>query len=449
MNNKLDLLFRQRPMMKDWYNSKKSLAEYSKSVLSDINCFESEGILSSAITRKAGEILKDRINTGLLNQQLRSVPLISTADHHGLLHYKLLYNSNIILSEVMRFCSMPYSVVLSTGNIPLNNQSYPRGFYFKNAKFNFFPAKYGEQPVGLFTNKIKHTRFNEIIVSYDKNIELSKEEISFLYYLFDHLLPEDSVYNLCSTFSEQITLLNFDLWKFFFDENIRDSIPGLIYLETTSLVREIMINELQKESSLLSLILLDKQTRDIFIEEFHNINGCWGDEFGSYFFWGVSDNKKLQRLEVMDNALSGKDIIIEMTAENIINAIRTKTIFPTLFLSFYIVTFLEDITCFGGFNQIEYLTHMKQAYIRVFERIDRPEMVQRLRRKKTDALICGMIPLQYNSSIDMLWHFNSKNGIFNGNLKGGLTNRDLFSVNSQSIGNMVRGGVESMLENIT
>ena len=104
------------------------------------------------------------------------------------------------------------------------------------------------------------------------------------------------------------------------------------------------------------MILFEPTAREIFINNFEGIQGCWGDNMGSVFFWGISEKKKNipLRFDTMSNSLVGQDICIKMEKDTVIDALQRKTITPTLFMDFLLITFIEGNLALGGFNQIEF-----------------------------------------------------------------------------------------------
>lgn len=403
-------------------------------------------LIIDIITNEVTRIFRDEVLSKKIKKQLKKYKIISTADHHGLLHYDLLLNSNILFSEIIKKINLDYLIVLSSGSVPLCNISYPRGFYFQNKKYNFFPKKYNNTPVCLLNeNSFKNSNsINDIVINLDDNLD--KEKIRFLEKLFFDTININEITNENINFSDQISILNRKIWKTFFNSSIRDKVPELIYLQLEKIIGIYLEQELKNDSSLLSLILFEEKVRNIYLNNFKNIQGCWGDNSGTEFFWGVSKKNKLIKLKINKklNALEGKEFYLDINNEEIINAIKKQKIIPNVMLVFLIITFMNDYVALGGFNQIDYLPKMQNAHIKSLKEIGKNELAQEFSTRITDGFICGMMPLEFDSSIDMLWHYNSENGIFNGNLDNGICYNKLDKILNMKVPEMIHSATETM-----
>lgn len=451
MNNKLERFFKKRPYMREKYEFPGTFGDLTEDIAnSATRGIIGKGSFIKGLIKEAGRILSPEISLDKLEIQLTDYPVVSTADHHGLLHYKLLYNSNILFSEVIRKLKLPYIVVVATGNIPLNNISYPRGFYFKKEKVNFFKSKGSSVPVFLFKSKLAGHRkqgIESIIFSYNKK-SVTVEELKFLDFLFFESLEIEKTSKNYETFSDQVTFLNYKLWKYYFDGGIRESTPDIIYLQSNGIIDEIIIDELKQKDSIISMILLEPEIREVFLENFREIQGCWGEEYGSHLFWGISGINRWMplRFESDSNRLVGDDFFLELDGENIINNLNSKKILPTTFLVFLIISFMEGQLALGGSNQLEYLPQMQKAHIKSLREIGMNDLADRFASRATDGFICGMFPFDFDSGIDLIWHYNSHDGKFNGNIDRGLAQEDLDKVLNMKVKDMIGPAIETMLK---
>ncbi len=413
---------------------------------------KSRSIMREIILKESQRLLSNLISLNEMEHQLINFPIISTADHHGLLNYKSLYNSNILYYLILKEINLPFMVVLSTGNIPLMNVSHPRGFYFNGRKFNFFRKKQNNTPVFLVRNKLHADAklgLASFILNYSEEI-LSPEDKKFIEYLFFICLEIEKVEEDYEIFSDQITFLNHKLWKFYFEKSTRADIPDIIYLQANQIILKVLMEEMKKDDSIVSLILFDPGVRRIFLKNFSGIPGCWGEAMGSHFFWGIKEdgNKfKVISLHVDDaiNSLVGEDIIIALKKETIIDALLRKRIFPTLFLDTLLITFQEGFLALGGLNQLEYLPQMQKMHIRSLIEIGMKDLAIEWSSPIANGLICGMMPFDFDSGIDLIWHYNSHNGKFNGNLDRGLTQEDLDRVNNTLVTELISSGIDKTL----
>jgi len=453
MNSKLEEFFKKRPDMREKYEYPGTFKGLTEDIEKSMTAPRKGGdFFCKRIIKEVRRILLQEVSLGRLEDQLLQYPVISTADHMGLLNYKLLYNSNILFSEVIKKLDLPYMVVLATGNIPLNNMSHPRGFYFKKEKVNFFKSKGSSVPVFLFKNKLSADRkqgIESVIFSYDKK-SITVEELKFFEFLFFECLEIEKASRDYETFSDQVTFINHKLWKYYFDESIRESLPDVIYLQSNEIINGAIIDELKQRDSLISMILLEPDIRKVFLENFNEIQGCWSEAYGSHFFWGISEDNRWIRLclDNESNSLVGDDFFLELDREKIIDNLNSKKILPTTFLVFLIISFLEGQLPLGGFNQLEYLPQMQTAHIKSLHEIGMNDLADQFASRVTDAFICGMFPFDFDSGIDLIWHYNSHAGKFNGNLDRGLTQQDLDKILNMKVRDMIRAAIEVMSKNI-
>jgi len=411
--------------------------------------------LRKAILKKIEHLLPNHISPQLLDSQLKTSPFIATADHHALLNYKLLYNSNLLYMYIIKNLKIPYMVVSATGSIPLTNNSYPRGFYFKKQKFNFFSKGKSNVPVFLFQSKLSGRRsegLKSIILNYSREL-LNPEEEKFLEYLFFEALEIEKAGEEYDLFSDQITFLNFKLWKYYFEKSFRPEIPGLVYFQVNDIIKDALIQALQDENSFVSRVLFDPAVRKAIKENFNGIQGAWenGDK-GTMFFWGVSESQRFVnlRIDTAGNCLKGEveNIVIPFNRDSIIDALLSKKIVPSLFLDFLIITFQEGYIALGGFNQLEYLPQMQKAFVKTLEEIGMPGKAAYFANRVTDGLICGMFPFRFDSGIDLIWNYNNTGGKFNGNLDGGLRHEDIEKMADQPVKDMIAHALETMLDSV-
>jgi hypothetical protein len=441
--------FNQRAQIRKIYDFPGSFKELVHEKLkSRIVPKQRKGAFHRSILKEAGRLLPEVVSAHNLDNQLAEFPVLSVADHHGLLNHHLLYQSNILYAEILKELNLKTMCVLATGNIPLLNVSHPRGFYFKKEKFNFFRKKDANTPVFLLKEKLNADRnagLESFIVSYPKE-SLSSDELQYLETLFFHKLEIENASLNYHQFSDQVTLLNNRIWKSYFDENIRHEVPDLIYLQANQIILDALLEELNKPESLLLTILFDPEIRKIYLKNFLEIPGCWGANRGSHFFWGISERNSLTSLRFSSGCdyLLGENIFIPYRKEEICRELRLKRIIPTLFIDMLIITFLEGYAALGGFNQIEYLHQMQQAHIKSLKEAGMNNLADLFASRITDGLICGMAPLPYHSGLDMIWHYNSKDGRFSGNINRGLTHAELDVIKNKKVRDLIESGISTI-----
>ena len=467
MKEKLEEFFRKRPNMLKKYRYPGTFDDFAEDLKNSVAPQKNGHFIKKTIMEKVERIFPNEISLKALEDQLSKAPVLSTADHHGILNYKLLYNSNLLYSEIIKKLKLPFVIVSASGSVPLDNISHPRGFYFKKQKFNFYGGKESKTPIFLFEKKLcadKKKGINSFITSYAEDA-LTTEEKRFLEYLFFESLEIEKVSQNYKVFSDQVTFLNYKLWKYYFDKSIRESTPEMIYLQSNQIILNILINMIEDKNALVSLILFDPEVRRIFLKNFEGIPGCWGESMGSQLFWAVVDKKKYKRfirlsLDDASNSLIGDNFQIELERETILDALKTKKIIATIFFDYLILSFIDGYMMLGGFNQLDYLPQMQeahiismidymiemqQAHIKSLKEIGMNDLAEEFASRVTDGLICGMFPFDFDSGIDLIWHYNSRDGKFNGNLDRGLTQEDLDRMNNMKVKDMIGAAVETML----
>ena len=439
-----------RPRMLEKYNFQSGFDTYIKELTRNLPRTRDPSRFDEYILHEVNRILAGLIDIDKLKCQIQSYRFLSSADHHGLLNYKLLYNSNILLGELVKHLKLPYIIVLSTGNITLKNISYPRGFYFKKQKFNFFPKNKSQIPVYLAKLALCDVNKNGL-ESFIKNFfdsGLSFEERRFLEYLFCDCLEIEKALVSYEKFSDQITFLNYRIWKYYFDNGMKDQCSEMIYLQSNYIFKAYIIDELKKSDSLISRILFDEKIRELYIKNFDGIPCCWGSSYGSHFFWGISEKERSISLQynAHSKSLVGENFILKMEKDEIIDKLSNEKILPTTFFDFLIKVFLEGYLALGGFNQIEYLPLMQQAHVRSLKEIGEYELADVFASRVTDGLICGLMPFSFDSGLDLMWHYNSKDGRFNGNLDRGLGQKELDQMLNTKVSDLIAAGIETMMK---
>ncbi|MGE5342583.1 MAG: hypothetical protein ACM3SY_13995 [Candidatus Omnitrophota bacterium] len=459
ITNEMDQLFQIRPQMKNIFDFNGTLRDYLHGIQTSIphNSEKETNPLTSTIIHtinKETQRLLPNVSAPIsLENQLSTFPIVSYADHHSLLNYALLYNSNLLYTEVIKNLKLPYAVVFASGSIPMVNKCHPRGFYFKKEKFNFFGEKQSKLPVFLFEGKLNSGNSKDIttLLTHSEN-SLTLEEKKFLEYLFFDCLEIEKVSKNYESFSDQLSYLNYNLWKHYFDSSIRDSLPHLIYLQSNPIISELLIDQINDPNSLISLILFDPKIRRKILDNFSEIPCCWGENMGSHLFWGIIERRGKTRVIALtvnesSNALIADDFHVPLEKESIIDALQTKKIYQTSFFDLLLMTFMGGYLTLGGFNQLEYLPSMQQTHVQTLRQIGLNDTADRFATRVTNQLICGLFPYSFDSGIDLIWHYNSRNGEFNGNLDRGLTQEDIDQTLNMKLKDMIAAAIDIIMQN--
>jgi hypothetical protein len=117
-------------------------------------------------------------------------------------------------------------------------------------------------------------------------------------------------------------------------------------------------------------ILFDNDYEPLIDQYFENIQGAYSrkENYGTYLFWALPKGSKYR----MQLWKQGKYLVsedgsykIELTPDAIEKALETKELIPSMMLTFIVLSFYYGLKCLGGFSQVNYLTFMKNAYIKM------------------------------------------------------------------------------------
>ncbi|MBP9732294.1 MAG: hypothetical protein KBD29_02430 [Candidatus Magasanikbacteria bacterium] len=335
--------------------------------------------------------------------QLRKHYYASTADHHGPITHPFFVNSHLAQSVAYQKHQLRYMFVFSCGGISLNNSSLPRGILFHDAELNkkqlnFISLKHRHHPVFSFPAYTKK----------DIDTNISKKLDTIL----SDVYTKEKVLNF-TKYSDQITYSNYLLWK---------KIPGqenmnLIYLEQEEIVNQLLLQYHLNTQTFLTRLLTDESILKIFEECFDGIQGAFSSKTrtGTLLFWAIHEGKRKQ-LKRRKNILESLDGLyqVSLTPEGITEAIKKQELMPSMALSFIILSFYYGLTCGGGFMQVNYLTYLKKAYIKLLRRIEKNDEIILIDPIKTDYF-CGEFVfatikgkrIAHASSIDLLLYGNS------------------------------------------
>jgi len=314
--------------------------------------------------------------------QLEHYYYVSTADHNGPLCHPFFINSNLLTAAPFFEHSDPLLnnvIVLSCGSVSLNNSSYPRGLLFntytkgriQTQKLSFFPAKdrlcpvFNYRPFGVEDIERAKGSLYQMVSSQD----VHREEASKIDSLLDEIYMRPDIL-ACESFSDQTAKSNFYLWKKFFGAKNIDEAPNLIYLEQESLVSKLIVAFHLYSDTTISHIFFDNTYDPLILNYFEGIMGAFDrkDHYGTYLFWGLPKGAKYRiQLWKQGNELKSEDgsYRIQLNPGALKKALETKEIMPSMMLSHMVLSFYYGLKCLGGFSQVNYLTLMKNAYIKM------------------------------------------------------------------------------------
>ncbi|QQR54746.1 hypothetical protein IPG41_06195 [Candidatus Peregrinibacteria bacterium] len=361
------------------------------------------------------ELLEPRLGREVsiaVTEQLRNLPLVSTADHHAPLDEPYWVNTNLVHSLAQEAAGNAYCIALSFASISLNTAlGYPRGLLMHGAKIppenQFYPEEkllrlsyfgdkdkmsvvYGFRPF----QKEDFERLTNAIQLKMKEGNLSNTDgIQLKTWCEHYFLDPDFLKQ--KDYSSQITVLNYKAWPSLFSEG--HSGPRIVYLEIETLVAELLkrVHFKQPDSPLYKL-LFTPEGRAAFVQNFEGVHGafCAHENEGTYYFWGLDDKGHRVRLFLKDDCLHSetKDICITLTPEAFESAMKAGKIFPSMALCYIVIAFYYGLHCLGGSSQIKDLERSKQAWMQVLQAMNCPAEAESISKCPTQDLV-GSIAL--------------------------------------------------------
>ncbi len=312
-------------------------------------------------------------------RQLAEHYYVSTADHHGPICHPFFLNSNLVSSAPyfeQEDPTLKYVIVLPCASISFDNSSFPRGLVFHSAKnpnkmlqFGFFPRNSRPCPVFNYRSYTASDidRAKKMLADAVVEEQVLPSEAATVNSLIDEIYLKPEVL-ACTTFSDQVTKTNYDLWKRFFRNQA--GAPGLIYLEQESFVARLILNYHIDADTTINHILFDRSYDAMITSYFDGIMGAFSqkDGWGTYLFWALPKGQKYRvQLLKEENELVTPDgsFRLPLTPEAVRQALEDHEIFPSTMLDFMVLSFYYGLKCLGGFSQVNYLTYMKNAYIKM------------------------------------------------------------------------------------
>lgn len=377
----------KRPILKELVTKRgeKSLYEYTKDYISvNLNppIQHRQDELVSTFQEEVAKLLGEDI-AAQAARQLSKYYYVSTADHHGPINSPFFVNANLVLAAPYKEIADPdlkYVIVLACASISFRNSSFPRGLFFHNSlnkkgvqeleRISFFPASMRACPVfnwrSYTTDEIE--LIIKDIVTKQKNKLLQPAVADKLVKTMQevYLAPQAVA---AKTFSDQVTITNYALWGRFFGDT--EQTPAqLITLEQETLVMRLLLKYHLDQDTVLHHAIFDDAYESLIMQYFDGVMGAFAAEqkSGSYLFWALPPGSKYRmqlwkqgnQLVTPDNSYS-----VDLTPESIRQSLENREIFPTTMLDFFVLSFYYGLKCVGGFNQINYLTDMKNAYIKM------------------------------------------------------------------------------------
>jgi hypothetical protein len=298
---------------------------------------------------------------------------------------------------------MPYLLVFSCEDVSLNNPTFPRGLQFhargsngvELQRLSFLPSNSHSSPVHNFRPYTLQEieKMKKLLREKVSGGSVAQREAGIIYALLDDVYAQPEMLQ-CETYSDQMSKANYRLWKKFFSfTNL--PYPDLIYLGQETLVIRLIIEHHLYRNTVMNHILFDDAYDALLAQYFEGVIGAFShvEQSGTYLFWGFIPGKNDRvQLWKKGGALESADgsFRVELTPEALQEALEAKRLMPSMLLVFMTLSFHYGIKCLGGFSQINYLTFMKNAYIKMQADRGNYKSIEMCARAQTKEICYGL-----------------------------------------------------------
>lgn len=316
---------------------------------------------------------------------LQKNPITSTADHHGILSHPYFLSSNAIRLWNATDRGHTTLLTLPCAGVSLSNHSFPRGFMVhtkKNQVEKIYLKSLKEKLVPVYVADPLPSTITQNLTQQIQNLILSHTEKEKLNQTITTVFNDAPLLSLPS-FDLQITKATHTLAKELFGHDI-----DLVYLSQETLAVELLLTHHMHEETLIHSLIFDPKITKQFEKHFDGIPGAFSETHGSFLFWGIRDQKRIQ-LFYENNQLCSKDTSfeLELNPKQVEEMLLNKKIMPTMALNFIVISFYYGLVCGGGFNQVQYLADMKKAWIEVIKNKADQREIERLTALPTDIYL--------------------------------------------------------------
>lgn len=405
-------------------------------------------------------------------RELGRHPMALTANHHGVDYFSQSVQGTLLFSLLKTMDSSGSSTVpvLSCGNIPMNNLTYPLGMLFYGVGEDLLESAPKRAPI--FPDRCKRTMvctaggFDMAMVERAvKRIEAmsAKREIrpgpaACAREILMSEYADPRVMGLPS-YSDQSVVLNHRLWKRLFAQP--ESAPDVVVLELEKLVAMVLQSDLRNEESLAWRVMFDRELRRHVLTLLDGQRVCWtrknldrrmcaargqgGDAVpasgcGTLFFWGIDSSGRkvpltLERDSQSGDRLRGVDDRGEIrefpfTPEGLAEGLLGGRLIPSLFTCYLAVSLARGVVCLGGYYQAEYLPAIQHAIVSGLNAMSRyRSMAEFVGGVTTDGYLSGMQTVMTEVGDGRL----APAGLLEIMAGGGLTGRDVHRIGALTV----------------
>lgn len=369
------------------------------------------GTFKTEVTRLLGGSVAESATA-----QLRKYYFVSTADHHGPICDRYFINSNLVPAiTAMSLKDPQYKnlIVLSCASISVDNDTFPRGLTFHSNtadrelilnRLPFFSSHERPALICLLRalGKSEIEKIKKSVTELQRTGNISPNLGDQILDLINDVYNQDSCLGL-SNYSDQITITNYTLWQKFLGQPDY-SPPDLIYIELERIVTTLILEHHLEKDTIINRFLFDERYHQLALKYFDGIIGAFvrSTGVGSYLFWAIPKGERYRVGLVKEgNELVSMDgrYRCELTPEAIGNALRNQEIIPAMMLDFIVLACYYGLKCLGGFSQVNYLTDIKAAYIKILEECNHQAEIELVNPVQTKEL-CEGLTIAYGANAE-------------------------------------------------
>ncbi|HOZ36795.1 MAG TPA: hypothetical protein PLR18_03115 [bacterium] len=364
LNKIANLVVELMPTLAQFFRSEENLDEYSRRIntyQAPATYIERQKYLKKIIRKKVDTIFnqEERKNIDLRIDDNTGL-VAGSMDHHGILNHPILTSLHALTNFYKLYHREQFGDILTfaTSNVPFNDPFHKRGIILHDKKINLFPKKYGHKLMWGMP-KYDFDIAGRLKEKHQWHL-FDTEEQKFLEEITTGIRRIDT--SGCQYLGDQMTKINFYLWKKLFSLEAREKTANLVIIEDTVFV-DYLINLIKNEpQSFIYQMIFDKSFRSRALDKFEGIPGAWNDEkeLGSQLFWLVDEENERVRLTVEEGSLVGEGYKITIEPEIITKLLAEKKLIPCMLLKFALVIVYLGMKTLTGFS-LEYTTRMVGA----------------------------------------------------------------------------------------
>lgn len=363
------------PILRDFGSL--SLASYGKSLISQ------NGTLSPVLRKILSEIVAERFGrelSSVTSDTFAKISSIDTAGHGGVLSEDTLIQGHLIGARAIKESGYKLLLTLACGVVPMNNSTWPRGFFVQGERESIFPKSFDR--IGFY----ECSAFTKDQLIKSKSSEASPRKKAVIEFIeaipgiFEH-----------ETFATQTSIINHLLWMECFER--RGEFPEFVQLLLEEVTSQLVIHSIET-NDYIAQILFSLSIRTKVLERLSGLPGTWNLETkkGTHFFWAAAGDFRNASLWVEGDVLRGKKDY-RLTPDEILSGLKSRELVPSVFLS--LLSLLKNgVRCLGGYHQVYYLPEYRDRLKRI--RDEEPELGKVMTEEDNRNLCCmNLINLSY------------------------------------------------------